>query len=560
MHELFWASIKKHFYYLLFLVLTLGSYFSIVFYKILSLKPDGIYSGHEYVWSDWALHIAIANIFAFKSPEYWFSYHPLYASGKFTYPFFADFIPGMFMRMGASLKYSFFLPSVISILFLLVGLYFLFYILTNSKKASLVSVFIFFLSAGLGFVSFLKDFARDPSLSSFLYPLKDFGRYEVYQWYSSNMVVGLLIPQRAFLTGVTLAVWSLIGVLYVTLKDGDLAKNVKTRILIVSGFLAGILPITHPHIFVALIVLAGLLCLFNLEKWRILWPFVLIAGAISSLLYLVFLHGGIEIDSFAQWHPGFTANGDFFDWLRMWILIWGTMLPLALWGLYYFRKKIDQSRWAIYLGTIALFVIGNLFYIQPMVVWNNSKIFWWVYLILSAPTSMALVYIWSKKKLVFKAMAVFLFITLTFMGGLELTKLIQIGKHQNLMTNTDDIKLGIEIRNNTGPLDLFLTAPSHNHLVMVWGLRPILMGYWVWVWSYGFDYSSKEIDIKKIFLGGDETDNLIRKYKISYVVVGPSEIHDLNANESYFKMYFPLAFQNNNYRIYDTRALLIDMH
>src|SRR3989344_5604138 len=107
MWRLLQKSIKGHLGYLLFLILTLGSYFSIVFWKILNFKPDGLYAGHVNVWSDWSLHIAIANIFAFKSPQYWFSYHPLYAGGKFTYPFLADFISGMLMRLGISLKLSY---------------------------------------------------------------------------------------------------------------------------------------------------------------------------------------------------------------------------------------------------------------------------------------------------------------------------------------------------------------------------------------------------------------------------------------------------------------------
>ena len=66
MFKLLWRSVENRFRYILILILTLGSYFSIVFYKIISLRPEGIYAGHVNVWSDWSLHIAIANIFAFK--------------------------------------------------------------------------------------------------------------------------------------------------------------------------------------------------------------------------------------------------------------------------------------------------------------------------------------------------------------------------------------------------------------------------------------------------------------------------------------------------------------
>lgn len=554
MLKLLWRSVENHFRYILILILTLGCYFSIVFYKIISLRPEGVYAGHVNVWSDWSLHIAIANIFAFKDFRYWFSYHPLYAGGKFTYPFLTDFISGMFMRIGVPLKQAFVFPSIVLVFVLLIGLYFLFYLLTESKKLSVVSVFIFFLSAGLGFIGYLKDLFNNPSFSYLVYPLKEIGRYDIYQWYASNMVVGLLVPQRAFLMGTALGVWAIVGVLYVILKDNELSKNVKIKILTVAGILAGILPIAHAHSFIAVVTIIGFLCLFNYKKREILWWYVLVAGIISSIIFLTFIWGGIENGSFASWHPGYTASGNLFNWLGMWTLLWGITLPMAVYGMFFYRRDIGRSKWAVYIAGFTLFTIGNLFFIQP-IAWDNSKIFWWAYIIFSAPVSLVLGRIWSGRNFLFKLIVVVLFIVLTFTGFIELTRLVQTGKHEFMMTSTDDIKLGLEIREKTDPLAIFLTAPSHNHFVMVWGLRPILLGYTAWVWNFGFDYNSRELDMKKMFLGEPETNSLIKKYKISYVVIGPTEIHDLNANENYFNSNFNVAFKNNNYRIYDTKVV-----
>ncbi len=554
MRALLRASIKNHFRYLLLLFVTLGSYLSVVFSKMLTMKASGLFAGHENVWSDWSLHIAMANIFAFKSPTYWLSYHPLYADGKFTYPFLTNFLSGMLMRLGMSLEQSFSLPSIALTFILLAGLYFLFYLLTGSKKLAVVAVFVFFLSAGPGFINFFKDLWRNPSFSFLLYPLQDYGRYALYQWYASNIAVGLLVPQRASLIGVTLGVWAVIGVLSVTLRDAKPERSVKIKILVIAGIFAGILPIAHAHSFIAVVTITGLLCLFHYKKWRLLWYYILTTGVISSILYLTFIWGGVENSSFTQWHPGFSAQGDFFDWLRMWILLWGVMLPVAAYGLYFFRKSFDRSRWAIYIAGVVLFAAGNLFYFQP-IAWDNSKIFLWAYLIFSALAALVLGDIWAGRHFSFKTIAVILFATLTLTGFFELVRLVQTGKHELLMTSTDDIQLGLEIRQKTDPFAVFLTAPSHNHFVMMWGLRPILMGFTAWVWNYGFNYYPREADMKKMFLGGDGTEDLIKKYKISYVVIGPSEVWDLHANEDYFRAYFPVAFRNSNYRIYDTRTV-----
>ena len=64
---------------------------SFLYSQMLIQKNDGLYAGHPYVWSDWALHIGMARIFATKDPSVWFATHPLYAGGKFTYGFLTAF-------------------------------------------------------------------------------------------------------------------------------------------------------------------------------------------------------------------------------------------------------------------------------------------------------------------------------------------------------------------------------------------------------------------------------------------------------------------------------------
>jgi hypothetical protein len=146
-----------------------------------------------------------------------------------------------------------------------------------------------------------------------------------------------------------------------------------------------------------------------------------------------------------------------------------------------------------------------------------------------------------------------LVIILSFSGFLELVRL-QTSNYL-LITSNDDIRLGIKIRERTDTLARFLTATSHNHLIMVWAARPIFMGYTAWVANFGFLYEQREKDLKLMFKGSENTANLLKKYRISYVVIGPSELNDFQANEEYYQSHFPLAFQNQHYRIYDVRSL-----
>ncbi|MCX6759731.1 MAG: hypothetical protein NTW46_00080 [Candidatus Nealsonbacteria bacterium] len=122
--------------------------------------------------------------------------------------------------------------------------------------------------------------------------------------------------------------------------------------------------------------------------------------------------------------------------------------------------------------------------------------------------------------------------------------------------STEDIRLGEEIREKTDPLAIFLTSADHNHFVMMWAARPILMGYPAWVANFGFLYEQRWHDLYTMFQGGPVGLNLLKSYNVSYVVIGSGEIKNYGADEKYFHENFELAFYNDNYRVYDIRKLI----
>jgi uncharacterized membrane protein len=91
---------------------------------------------------------------------------------------------------------------------------------------------------------------------------------------------------------------------------------------------------------------------------------------------------------------------------------------------------------------------------------------------------------------------------------------------------------------------------------MEWGVRPILLGYPGWAFNFGFLYRQRELDIYTMYAGGSETESLLKKYGVSYVVIGPSERYNRNmkVNEAYFTKY-PLILHYNNMKVYDVRGL-----
>ena len=539
------AILLRHKTQLFFLFITWGLFFSYVFLHTISLRKDGLYFGHPNAWSDWSLHVAIANIFAYKDPSVWFSYHPLFADGKFTYPFLMDFISGIFMRLGFSLTFSFIFPSIIFSLLMIISLYFLFYLISNSKNQSLLAINIFLLSSGMGFLNFISDFLKRPKLDILIHPVKEYSKFLNYEWYTGSVIVGFLIPQRAFLMGFTFGFLSLIFLLYPLLRKVD--DKQRKIFFAVSGVFAGILPVAHPHSFIVLIIIEGLIVLANIRKIPKILIFVVVAGLLSSVLYFIFIRGGVEIASFFTFLPGWTSKG-FFDFIYMWAILWGPVIPASILGFILILKKNSLTLKMMFLGFFMIFIFSNILLFQPLR-WDNTKLFWWVYVGLSILTAIFIARLY-RLNLGAKIAALMLVISVTFTGILEVIKVSDFQKNTYLLTPREDIDLGFKIRREVLPLDIFATATTHNNLVMVWGLRPILLGYTAWALNYGFDYREAELDLYKIYRGDEETRNLLEKHNIRYVFIGPAERSQFEVNEEFFRSNFPLAFSNSVNKIY----------
>ena len=63
------------------------------------------------------------------------------------------------------------------------------------------------------------------------------------------------------------------------------------------------------------------------------------------------------------------------------------------------------------------------------------------------------------------------------------------------------------------------------------------MGYPGHIWTHGLEYGPREQEIKQIYAGSNNAAALLAKYGVDYVVIGPHERLDLNANVSYFERY-----------------------
>ena len=97
---------------------------------------------------------------------------------------------------------------------------------------------------------------------------------------------------------------------------------------------------------------------------------------------------------------------------------------------------------------------------------------------------------------------------------------------------------------------VFVTGEQPNNPIADLAGRSVLMSYPGWLWSYGINYNQREADLSRIYSGDAAALDLLHRYHVAYVVIGPDERSTLHANVDYFNAGFQLALHTANYEIY----------
>ena len=84
----------------LILFTLLGLYLALLLPKLAWIDSEGLWVGHEHLWSDWPLHIGMLRRFSDCPPDSWLSQHPMVGNTPMRYPFFTAFVSGMLVRVG----------------------------------------------------------------------------------------------------------------------------------------------------------------------------------------------------------------------------------------------------------------------------------------------------------------------------------------------------------------------------------------------------------------------------------------------------------------------------
>ncbi|HSE18020.1 MAG TPA: hypothetical protein VLB46_13275 [Pyrinomonadaceae bacterium] len=552
------------------------AFVALVFWKVFSRAViednTGLSTGLLNNFGDLPFHLSVITSFAFGNnfpPE-----DPTYAGVRFTYPFLSDFVSAVFVRCGADLRESMFIENYILGLAFVGLVHRWALVMLRDRLAAVLTPLIVLLNGGLGWtLLFEKAGSNEGGLFGVLMDLPpSFTVIPETTWRWGNAVSALLVPQRGFLMGLPLAVLAFTQWWIATDKTRpqqqapEKAKKktkqkavwheelehtrfpLNTRRMIAAGVAAGLLPLVHAHSFVVVMAMAGCLTLLQI-RWREWITFFVVASAIAipQLLWST-MHSAVDAGSFFAWEVGWDHGQE--NPVYFWFKNTGVFIPLLLAAvLLKDGSYIVPRRLLIFFLPFSLcFIVPNFLKMAPWI-WDNIKVlyYWWL---ASAPlVAILLARLWQQGR-IRSVIAVVLFVCVTLAGALDVAGIaMRSVKYQ--VFDANGLRFAELIKAQTAPRSMIIHAPVHNTPVFLTGRRS-LMGYPGHIWTHGLQFVQREGEIKRIYLGMPDAEQLIKKYGIEYLVVGPQERIVTPVNDQFVSR-FQKVGEVGEYQLYKIR-------
>ena len=524
-----------------------------VFSRAVIEDNTGLSTGLLNNFGDLPFHLSVITSFAFGNnfpPE-----DPTYAGVRFTYPFISDFVSAVFVRCGADLRESMFIENYILGLAFVGLIHRWALVMLRDKLAAIITPLIVLLNGGLGWtLLFSKAGTDEGGLFGVLMDLPpSFTVIPETTWRWGNAISALLIPQRGFLMGLPLATiaftqWWISNDKAKPVERRDPRKkgraveqqksgwyeesrfSLNTRRMIAAGVAAGLLPLVHAHSFVVVMAMAGCLALIQ-RRWRDWFTFFAVASAIAipQMLWST-IHSAVNAGSFFAWEVGWDHGKE--NPIVFWLRNTGIFIPLIFAAILNRGEGyLVPKRLLLFYAPFTLcFIVPNVLKMAPWI-WDNIKVlyYWWL---ASAPlVALLLARLWRQSS-IRKVIAVLLFVCVTLAGALDVAGIAMRSiKYQ--VFDAAGLRFAELVKSQTAPRALIVHAPVHNTPVFLTGRRS-LMGYPGHIWTHGLEFIQRESEIKRIYMGSPDAEQLIRTYGIEYAVVGPQEDMVTPVNEMFF--------------------------
>ncbi len=556
-----------------------------LFSRVVMFYPDGMRAAPANNYGDLPFHFSVITSFAYGDnlpPQ-----NPIFAGTKFTYPFLIDFLTAFFIRCGADWRSAFFVENVALALALVRLIEALTLRILDNIVAARVAPVIFLFNGGLGFINLFRELrAQSEGLFEFLWRLPETYTMNANLSLASgavplrwgNVFTTLLIPQRSMLFGLPV-VAMIIALWWMAVeetgrredgeterrRDNEMDRNVADaplrpvtpplrlpvfsspcrRYLFAAGILTGMLPMLHAHgFFSVMIASAPMAALFRSKDWAAFFaPAAALAAPQAWYLSGTPIRNGLFKPLAGWWESG-DSNP-----LLFWAANAGIFILLLIAAL--LARKITNSRQALFYLPFALwFLLPNVVALAPWT-WDNIKVLVYWSLASTPFVAAALAYLFTRRFIIVRVLAVAALIGLTFSGALDVTRALSPVENVEIFGKAE-LEVAALLREKTPPRAVILSAPIHNSVVALSG-RQSVMGYPGHLWTHGLDYAQRELDVKTIYKGGERMIETLSRLGIDYVIIGPAERAQLEANTSRFEKSYPMVIDHAGYRVYQVR-------
>lgn len=506
----------------------------------LTYQPTGLFAGYINIWGDWPVHLGIVSSFAYGNnfpPT-----HPRFDGHAFAYHYLSDLTAAAFVPLGMDPAGALALHSYVLCVLVAIGLYAFARRMTRNHRAAAVAVVLFVLGGGLGWL--VTAAAIDQShdiVGTLTTATLDRHATNAMNIRFVNMFFAFLSSQRGYLYGLPLA-FAIVATLLVAVRRANV------RLFIVAGVIAGLLPLAHLGTLLALAVVTPILfLLFPSRAWI---AFFVAWGLVAAPQLLTQLGGGAGALAAIRIQPGWVAAPDPWPWF--WLKNLGWFVPLLVVGLLARRVLPERARrflWAF----MALFVAANLVVFQPWD-WDNHKLLVYWFLAVAIAVAALLARTWQHRPDIgARVLIVGVVISMTLSGVLEDAGAF-LGQSRYQMLSIDELALAAEVRARTAPDALFVVGlENHDPIAMLTGRR-IYVGYANWLWTEGIDYLPRTDEVKRIYRAEPGSEALLARRGIDYVVIGPHERDELDADESAFRSRYPVLVTVGGRTVYDVRG------
>ena len=573
--------------YLLFLAmpLTLLSMYLIWTHDLRPEADGSLYTG-QCTYGDLSLHLSI--ITSLRNARFPADY-AIFPGELLAYPFLTDSFTTSFMLGGLSLRGALLVSSFIMLALVFSGYVFLCLRIAEKKRAAALAFLLFFINGGLGFVylldmqgvslSYTNQYGEVQNqlqaltgiggrlrnvLEGWYQTPTNHAEFDTYNLRWSNVIADMLIPQRTTMGGWSMllpCLWLLYDLAENVLPGKESQKKVPYREVILLGVLGGGLPMVHTHSFVALFFVSFGFLLYALVRY-------IRYHSLSRLRYWA-LYGGIvcvlAVPQLLTWtfHQAFSSaesNGSFFsltfNWVNnqgdgtlkdgyFWFYLKNIGLPFLLLLFSLFEKK--PNRRFLACGAFTIFVFAELVRFQPNI-YDNNKLFYVWYMLMAVPAADYALSLFDKLKGLRSRWAIAVLSVFVFFASGSLSIARECVSNYQLY-GADEAEAAQYIENHTDEHSVFLTWTEHLNPVSSLAGRSIVCGPDLWLYYHGFQTWERQNDISAFYADPENNRDLLDRYNVSYIFVGPYERSGLTIDEETLEALYPVVFTSANQSI-----------